>query len=46
MLQGKNILVALLLFILISKISTRNINQFPAESQKREFIMNGDPTVV
>ena len=39
-------IVALLLFIFISKISTRNINPFPAESQKREFIMNGDPTVL
>ena len=43
--RKKIILVALLLSIFISKMSTRNINPFPAESQKREFIMNGEPTV-
>ena len=42
----KILLVALLLFIFISKISTINIYPFPTESKKREFIMNGDPTVV
>ena len=30
---------------LLVPFSTRNINPFLDESQKREFIMNGDPTV-
>ena len=44
--RKKIILVALFLFIFISKISTRNANPFPAKSQKCEFIMNRDPTVI